>query len=432
MDEQSNVNRLLDLYNKKKFEKAITSGLSLTKVYPKNPIIFNIIGLSYMNIKQYSEALSIFDELIKKIPDNAEAYINIGIIHRIFGQQDKAIEFYDKSLKINPKSYNAYLNKGNILKDLEEFELSQECYIKAISLKEKPFEAYNNLGTLFEKKNQYKFAIKNYLNAIETNPSFIDAYRNLIRLYDDLDKEKEAIRFIEKLLTLTPNDKALSHKLLSLKGEKESPYNIIYARALHDARAENFDKHLKMLNYDAPNKLNDLLKKQLRNNFHFNNAVDLGCGTGLSGIVFRDNVDYLLGVDLSEKMLEIARRKKIYNQLILSELNNFLKKENRLFDLIVASDVFIYIGSLNELFSNISKITKKDSIFIFCTEDLSKGDFKLNSSGRYSHSLDYINVLLKENDFELLISKKDNLRKEKNKWIEGRYFITRRKEIFSN
>tara|TARA_Y100000768_G_C23976241_1_gene683221 strand:+ start:107 stop:1405 length:1299 start_codon:yes stop_codon:yes gene_type:complete len=432
MDEKNHVNRLLDLYNKKKFDKAITSGLPLTKVYTKNPIILNIIGLSYMNIKQYSEALSIFDELIKKFPDNAEAYINIGIIHRIFGQQDKAIEFYDKSLKINPKSYNAYLNKGNILKDLEEFELSQECYIKAISLKEKPFEAYNNLGTLFEKKNQYKVAIKNYLNAIETNSSFIDAYRNLIRLYDDLDREEEAIRFIEKLLTLTPNDKTLSHKLLSLKGEKESPYNIVYARALHDARAENFDKHLKMLNYDAPNKLNNLLKEHLKNNFHFKNAVDLGCGTGLSGIVFRDNVDYLLGVDLSEKMLEIAKRKKIYNQLILSELNNFLKKENRLFDLIVALDVFIYIGSLDELFSNILKITKKDSIFIFCTEDLSKGDFKLNSSGRYSHSLNYINVLLEENDFELLISKKDNLRKEKNKWIEGRYFIARRKEIFFN
>ncbi len=90
MDEKNHVNRLLDLYNKKKFDKVITSGLPLTKVYTKNPIILNIIGLSYMNIKKYSEALSIFDELIKKFPDNAEAYINIGIIHRIFGQQDKA------------------------------------------------------------------------------------------------------------------------------------------------------------------------------------------------------------------------------------------------------------------------------------------------------------------------------------------------------
>ncbi|RPF91327.1 MAG: methyltransferase domain-containing protein [Rhizobiales bacterium TMED168] len=429
MDKKNNIDRLLALYNEKNFKEAITKGLYLSEIYPKNSTIFNIIGLSYMSIKEYSKALSVFNELIAEFPNNAEAYINLGIIQRIFGKQDIALKFYNKSLKINPKSYSAYLNKGNILKDMKEYELSEKCYLKAITLKQKSFHAYNNLGTLFEKKNQYNMAIKSYLNAIEIEPSFIDSYRNLIRLYDDLDRHEDAIIFIEKLLTLTPDDKTLSHKLLSLKGEKESPYSTIYAKVLHDTRAENFDNHLKNLNYNAPEKLKDMLKEQFKNIPYFEKAIDLGCGTGLSGEVFKDSVGYLIGVDLSEKMLEIAERKKIYNDLALSEVNNFLDKELRFFDLIISLDVFIYIGNLDELFKNINKISSKDSVFIFCTEDLVYGDFKLNFSGRYSHSLDYIRNLLRKNNFELLSYKKDNLRKEKNKWLKGCFYVASKKSI---
>lgn len=432
MEEKKDIDRLLKLYNEKAFNNAIVNGLSLSKIYPKNPIIFNIIGLSYISIKEYSNALSIFNELIINFPNNAEAYINIGIIQRALGRNDEAIKFYNKSLKINPKSYTAYINKGNVLKDMKEFDLSEECYLKAISLKPDSFHVYNNLGTLFEKKNDYSKAIKSYLNAIEIEPSFIDSYRNLIRLYDDLGRDQDAIKFIEKLLTLTPSDKTLSHKLFSLKGEKESPYNTIYAKALHDSRAENFDNHLKMLDYNAPKKLKDMMKEQFKGKLHFKNAIDLGCGTGLSGLVFREKSDYLIGIDLSKKMLEIAERKKIYDDLILSEVNYFLSKETRFFDLIIALDVFIYIGSLEELFVNIYKISSKDTVFVFSTEDLVKGEFKLNASGRYSHSLNYIKGLLEKNNFELLSYKKDNLRKEKNKYLKGCFYIAIKKDILDN
>ena len=39
--------------------------------------------------------------------------------------------------------------------------------------------------------------------------------------------------------------------------------------------------------------------------------LDLGCGSGLVGAEISDDKIFLTGVDLSEKMLEIANRKKI-------------------------------------------------------------------------------------------------------------------------
>ena len=124
MEEKKDIDELLKLYNEKDFKTTIINGLSLSKIYPQNPIIFNIIGLSYINIKEYSNALSIFNELTINFPNNAEAYINIGIIQRALGKNDEAIKFYNKSLKINPKSYN--VNSQN----LKEFyhDVGQFCW----------------------------------------------------------------------------------------------------------------------------------------------------------------------------------------------------------------------------------------------------------------------------------------------------------------
>lgn len=46
--------------------------------------------------------------------------------------------------------------------------------------------------------------------------------------------------------------------------------------------------------------------------------MDLGCGTGLSGQVLKEKYGYdnLVGLDVSEDMLNIARERNIYKTLI--------------------------------------------------------------------------------------------------------------------
>ena len=46
--------------------------------------------------------------------------------------------------------------------------------------------------------------------------------------------------------------------------------------------------------------------------------MDLGCGTGLSGQVLKEKYGYdnLVGLDVSEDMLTIARQRNIYKTLI--------------------------------------------------------------------------------------------------------------------
>ena len=52
-------------------------------------------------------------------------------------------------------------------------------------------------------------------------------------------------------------------------------------------------------------------------------VLDIGCGTGLVGVSLRKEgwSSELTGVDISQGMLEVAERKKVYQKLICADLN---------------------------------------------------------------------------------------------------------------
>ena len=57
----------------------------------------------------------------------------------------------------------------------------------------------------------------------------------------------------------------------------------------------------------------------------FKKTIDLGCGTGISGSAFKEYTDYIVGVDISNEMISIARKKNIYDELILGEINDAIQ-----------------------------------------------------------------------------------------------------------
>ena len=74
----------------------------------------------------------------------------------------------------------------------------------------------------------------------------------------------------------------------------------------------------------------------------------MGCGSGLVGAEISDDKICLTGVDLSEKMLEIANRKKLYNELHCDDIQQYLfkVKGTRKFDLIYACSVIQFFDDV--------------------------------------------------------------------------------------
>ena len=133
----------------------------------------------------------------------------------------------------------------------------------------------------------------------------------------------------------------------------------------------------------------------------------------------------IIGVDLSQQMLSKALLKQVYHRLVISDICDFMHNsvDDDSVDLIVAADVFIYIGDLDEVFENVRKRSNKGALFLFSTEHVETQSYTLLSSGRYAHPEKYINSLLLTYKLKKVAFSIEKIRKEDGKWIKGGVYL---------
>jgi SAM-dependent methyltransferase len=99
-------------------------------------------------------------------------------------------------------------------------------------------------------------------------------------------------------------------------------------------------------------------------------VLDLGCGTGiLCRYLVRRGAKHVIGVDISSKMLEIARYETNDERIsfVKSAIEDFDFGSER-FDLAVSSLAFHYIADLDFIFSKINACLKQDGLLVFSME----------------------------------------------------------------
>ena len=152
---------------------------------------------------------------------------------------------------------------------------------------------------------------------------------------------------------------------------------------MFDDYGEDYDKHVKKLMYSAPRIIRselakiykekyeaEMTKRQEKNMLYTPpsylaymekslDILDLGCGTGLVGKWMKDYARHLVGVDLSDEMVNKARSKMLYTDLSVSSIQSYLENSQSngaVYDVVVAADVFQYIGDLKEVIKQVCTI----------------------------------------------------------------------------
>ena len=299
-------------------------------------------------------------------------------------------------------------------------------FLMSVNINPSYAEAQCNVGIVLNMLNKNKEAIPYFEAAISLSPNFSDALHGLASCYNSIGNKDMALLNFQKVLDLVPNHTIAKHMVNSLSGKTphESPKD--YVTLLFDKYSDNFDHDLvNNLEYTIPTKLRELVGNIKKVSSKFNKAVDMGCGTGLCGESFKDIVGELIGIDLSSKMLLKASQKSIYSFLIEDDLINGIKTLKEDQDLFISADVFIYVGKLDDLFSEIKSKSRKDSIFVFSIELTEYDDFILQKSGRYAHSHNYICGLANRYDFNIESNLNLGIRKEKGEWIPGSIYALR-------
>ena len=200
------LNKLVQFYNQGNFLFVVEMAESLSKQFPKSLIVWNLLGVSAVQIGMQDKAINAFQKALSLNPNNAEVYNNMGIAFRDKGMLNEAIEAYNKAISIKYNYAEAYYNKGIATQDQNKQEVAIEAYRKAIYFNPNYASAYSNMGNILRDQGKLDEAIDSYNKAISLKPNYAPPYSNLGNALKDLGKLKEAVEKHKKSISLEPNN----------------------------------------------------------------------------------------------------------------------------------------------------------------------------------------------------------------------------------
>jgi predicted TPR repeat methyltransferase len=320
---------------------------------------------------------------------------------------------------------------GLLLQQKGQLQEALSAMQQAIRLQPKDPEAFNNLGALQEALEQPEHALVNYEHALKLKPDFAHALNNLVNLIRRMNMNDSLLPMLQRLQALRPGDEQLRFMVAMLSGQSVDQAPAAYVSNLFDRYAERFDAHLQgELAYDAPRGLAALIRQHLTQPAGWR-VLDLGCGTGLIGEQLHPQCSTLVGIDLSAGMLAKAEARGGYTRLIQGDLLPAMQAEpSATFDVIVAADVFVYVGKIDAVVAQARRLLAPGGLLAFTVEsmeatepspddaDLARGH-RLERSGRYTHAEAHLRALAAQHGLRVLSHQATTIRQDKGRSLAG-------------
>lgn len=271
-------------------------------------------------------------------------------------------------------------------------------------------------------------ALGETLLAVEALPTAIAELQRALRLDPGLDRARlliaqawlsagEADKALENLQALDDPPAAMIAAAEAIKSASRSDPG--YVRHLFDQFSADYDSRMiGQLSYAAPQILLDLAGMVMPGRAALS-ILDLGCGTGLAGAVFKPLAARLDGVDLSPAMIEKARARAIYDHLTVTDLETALSMPGIEYDLILAADTLVYLGDLKPVFDAAPARLAADGYVLFTVEKADGDGFELGPKRRWRHSEAYLRRLAESSGLAVVGLLAAAPRNEANQPVEG-------------
>jgi len=272
------------------------------------------------------------------------------------------------------------------------------------------------------------------VQTVELTPGFATAWFALGAIRDRLGDHIGAVAAFEKTRDADPEDYHGARLQLARLGSGDAApaMSQAYVRRLFDQYADRYDVALtERLAYRGPDLLQAAIEETPRaagRKQRFASMLDLGCGTGLGGALFRPIVDCLTGVDLSPAMIAQAAAKGLYDRLVTADLTSFLAAESATatkYDLVLAADVFVYVNDLAPIAAAVARVLAPVGLFAFTVETHPGENIKLLPTLRYAHGEPYLRRILADAGLSPMTISPMAVRREKGVPVDSLVAVAR-------
>ncbi len=361
---------------------------TILSAHPDADLVLYNQGLALYQLREFPGAVSAFTRIITIEKADADTWFNLGLALKGCGLLDKACQAYEEALELAPDE-DILFNLANCLREIGRTD-DAALYYEAL---------------------------------LKSNPDHISAINNFAFLCHKQGDNKQAHALYSRLLALEPDHPGAAHMLAALEGTSDTAPSPEYISELFDQYSADFEQSLvNNLCYRVPELLFAMLTQHFPERY-FATTLDLGCGTGLAGVLFRQLTKQLSGVDLSTRMVQHAAEKQCYDQLEVADVLQFLAQYKTGVELFVAADLLMYLADLQPLFTAVKNGAVSGGLFVFSTEFLEHGRWQIRSTGRFAHNPEYISTLVQQVGGRVLAVGKERIRKEAENWLMGNIFL---------
>ncbi len=324
---------------------------------------------------------------------------------------------------------NVHNARANLLARAARNEEAIAGYREAIALDPEFAQAHVNLGSALQHAGELEAALAPLRRGLELDPDEREAYKQLAFTLRRLDRDEQAGEVYRAWHERMPDDPIAAHMAHAGRdGDSPTRGSDAYVRREFDDFADAFDDALQQLDYRAPRLIEELLARSPLASRRDLDVLDAGCGTGLCAPFLRDHAARLVGVDLSPKMLAHARTRGGYDELVEAELTAFARSRPLAFDLVVAADVLVYFGELDDVLSALRDSLRPGGLLLWTAErgvDDPRG-WRLGAGGRYAHAEAYLRAAAHRAGLAIETLAEVVLRRERGLDVQGSLVAARR------
>ena len=369
---------------------------------PGDPRIFMLAGLMAEQSGNVPAAFQALRQCVAMAPGWGPGLLELALLQARQNQFQESVANAERVAALEPHNLQVIRSVVQIAQRFGEFEMSARHLRRGLEVAPHDQQLRQQLAQDLTALGQYDEALTLWSQLLTENPGSQTALLGRVKTQLAAGRPSKAIVDTMALLASAPGDSVYAYYNALAHGITPAHQPAELNRPLFDDMAEHYDQHtVRGLRYQLPKIVGD--KILARHPDKRLNLLDLGCGTGLLGLYLGRLDGYLIGVDISTKMIEQATRHNVYDRFHSVNLLDALEATPAaLYQVITALDVFIYAGALEQALVNAQRIlTPGGDLYFSCETAPEDGpDLLLQPQGRYAHKRSQVQALCQQAGFE--------------------------------